>query len=68
MNIEEDENIVKQLKEVMDQLPDDSDMTIDDFYDYINLEKKYRTDFGTAALFKQYYELEEKLKENNETT
>ena len=52
-----DKNLAVELKKFMDSLPDDSDATIDDFYDKMGIKKKHRTGFGTAAILKQYCEL-----------
>ncbi len=54
---EEDVPMAVELKKFMDALPDDSELTIDDFYDYVGLDDEYRNDFATAALFDQYYKL-----------
>jgi hypothetical protein len=60
-----DKDLAKELKKFMDSLPDDSDATMDDFYDKMGVKKKHRTGFGTAALLKQYYELVEEERVKN---
>ena len=65
MKIDDDTNLAVELKKYMDALPEDSEKTIDDFYDHVGLEQEYRTGFGTAALFKQYYELVEEDKKHD---
>ena len=52
-----EQEMAVQLKEYIDALEDGSEATIDNFYDSIGIKAKHRSDYITAALFKQYYEL-----------
>ncbi len=51
--------MLKEFTKYIENLPEDSKATIDDFYDLIEIPRKDRSDFATAALLKQYYEARE---------
>lgn len=46
-------DLPKILADFMKELPDDSEMTFDDFFEVTNIPKDQRSDFAVAAMLKQ---------------
>jgi hypothetical protein len=53
----ESASLAEMFKEFIDNLPEDSDATIDDFYDHVGIDEDDRSDFATAAILSQYLKL-----------
>ncbi len=46
-------DLPKVLADFMRELPDDSEMTFDDFFEVANVPKDQRNDFAVASILKQ---------------
>ena len=47
------DDLAKSLADFINDLPTESKLTINDWYNSVDIPMKQRTDFGTAAIFKQ---------------
>lgn len=54
--VKDSTDLAKSLADFINTLSIDSKLTINDWYDSINIPHEQRTDFVTAALFKQINE------------
>lgn len=53
----ENTDLAKLFVDYMKELPENSNKTMDDFFDHVNLPINLRNDFAVAAILKQAKEL-----------